>query len=1141
MDRQKIKNSIIEFDFKKIFNELGWDNHTQELDIQLNEYTFRLRAVAIKKEFVAFVCLPDGNGREPDYQIRKKLETKVTPFAFEHIIIFYDQKKSVQIWQWVKRELGKPTATRETKFYSYQDPELLVQKLVNLKISLDDEETLGITDIRNRTKKAFDVEKITKEFYTRFKKEHDVFQNFIEGITDEIDKDWYSSLMLNRLMFIYFIQKKHFLNNDPDYLRTKLNEVQHAQGKDKFYSFYNSFLLVLFHKGLGSPERTSDIIKLLGKIPYLNGGLFDIHQLEHKYVKIDIPDKAFEKIFDFFDLYEWHLDTRIKAKGNEINPDVIGYIFEKYINDRASMGAYYTKEDITDYISKNCIIPFLVDETIRNYKNNAFDDAFKMLKIEPNKYIYPAVKYGIPQQILDTTTDISDQELFDDLPDDIKTGFRPDLENKIVDGQGEYLCDIRKSWNNSAPPEIALPTEIYREVIERRKRCKEIINKAIAGEINSINDFITYNLNIRQFMQDVIENTDDPFLLKELYKAIKNIKILDPTCGSGAFLFAALNILEPLYEACIQRMQNFVDDSKFISKQKGDEKSVKFKFFEDEIKQINSPEHPNEKYFIYKSIILNNLHGVDIMNEAVEIAKLRLFLKLAGTVDADQNKQNLGLEPLPDIDFNIRAGNTLVGFVNIQEVEKIIHEQAEIKGALVFGDELEIVNDIKEKAEIVSKVFSHFKDAQLLTDSPTEKGAKHELEERLNQLNEKLNEYLAKQYGIDKSIKPKEYNQWKETHKPFHWLSEFYEIIAERGGFDVIIGNPPYVEYTKKDKKTKSSVSDIYKLLNFRTINSSNLFSFTIEKANLLNKEMGFNGFIVPLSATSTATMLPLRNLIFNNVFYSWNSYYSASDQPASLFSGVRHRLLITINLKKSNNDGTKFSTNFLKWFSEERCNLFESIISYQNLTKNKLIENSKISNSIEIKIMNSIFKKKILENSFGNGKYPVYYHNAPVHWGKVFDFVPYFNKDGATNQSSHIKNIYFKNETDAAVVICLLNSSFFYWFNWQYSNCRDLSLIDIQRIPISLDSMEVNLKNQFLQLKTILMEDYKKKSKIYKRVSDGILTEFDSFYPMNSKSIIDEIDKVLAEHYGFTGEELDFIINYDIKYRMGKELDEGE
>ncbi len=167
-------------------------------------------------------------------------------------------------------------------------------------------------------------------------------------------------------MFCYFIQKKGFLDNNKNYLSDKLKECQEKKGKDKFYSFYRSFLLQLFHHGLGAPDHSKTLIAEIGKIPYLNGGLFDTHEIEKDYKdKIEIDDKAFESIFNFFDEWEWHLDTRHAASGKDINPDVIGYIFEKYINDRADMGAYYTKEDITDYISKNCILPFLFDETKR--------------------------------------------------------------------------------------------------------------------------------------------------------------------------------------------------------------------------------------------------------------------------------------------------------------------------------------------------------------------------------------------------------------------------------------------------------------------------------------------------------------------------------------------------------------------------------------------------------------------------------------------------------------------------------------------------------------------------------------------------------------------------------------------------------
>ena len=91
-------------------------------------------------------------------------------------------------------------------------------------------------------------------------------------------------------------------------------------------------------------------------MPYLNGGLFLRHQIEEANGGIDIPDAAFEAVFAFFDRYQWHLDDRPLRSDNEINPDVLGYIFEKYINQK-QMGAYYTNEDITEYIPKNTIIP----------------------------------------------------------------------------------------------------------------------------------------------------------------------------------------------------------------------------------------------------------------------------------------------------------------------------------------------------------------------------------------------------------------------------------------------------------------------------------------------------------------------------------------------------------------------------------------------------------------------------------------------------------------------------------------------------------------------------------------------------------------------------------------------------------------
>ena len=766
------------FQFRELFNEMGWNNDRFRHPVVVNDKTYLLTGIAQKSGFRILSCVPDSNNTIPDKETRKKIQRQVTKLFQEHIIIYYDASKTKQIWQTPIRRPNFPIKTSEITVIAGKDPELLYQRASGLFFTLDEEETITIVDVTKRVTENFQQnnEVVTKKFYEAFKKEHTSFLKFIKGISDNAKRDWYASLMLNRLMFCYFIQKQRFLDNNMDYLQQKLKECKAKKGKNKFYSFYRDFLLSLFHKGLGAPVHSKELEVELGKIPYLNGGLFDIHVIEKEFSNIQIEDEAFERLFDFFDQWNWHLDTRVEASGKDINPDVIGYIFEKYINDRAQMGAYYTKEDITDYISKNCILPWLFDEVKRNYPGFFAKDGWlwQYVKNSGDEYIYDAVKYGIPQE----------GGLFDDLPSEVKDGFDPELENKVVDGNGPWLWEMRKSWNKSAPSDIALPTEIYREVIERRKKYAEVKDKIVNGEIFEINDFITLNLNIRQFAQDVIEITEDPEFIRHFYKALSGVTILDPTCGSGAFLFAALNILEPLYESSIKRMQEFVQNSP-----KG-----KFKFFEQILNKVNAPEHPNLQYFIYKSIILNNLFGVDIMNEAVEIAKLRLFLKLVATVDADYSKENLGLEPLPDVDFNIRAGNTLVGYATKKQID-------EIAGMFVTEEHRK---KILEQCDVVARVFERYKEIQLNggEDYNEFKKAKDDLNIRLKNLTDDLDKVCyVDMYNGDEKVIQKDltkvdkkivsaFYKWRESHKPFHWFAEYYEILNGDGGFDVVINNP---------------------------------------------------------------------------------------------------------------------------------------------------------------------------------------------------------------------------------------------------------------------------------------------------------------------------------------------------------------
>jgi hypothetical protein len=292
----------------------------------------------------------------------------------------------------------------------------------------------------------------------------------------------------------------------------------------------------------------------------------------------------------------------------------------------------------------------------------------------------------------------------------------------------------RSEWNKPAPCEYGLPMEIWREVIARRKHYESVHAKLANGEMREINDLVTYNLDIRQFAQDIIENCEGPEVLHAFYHAIERVTILDPTCGSGAFLFAALNVLEPLYEACLDRMDSLV----------AEDKPEKFVEFRNVLESV--AKRPNRRYFILKSIILNNLFGVDIMEEAIEICKLRLFLKLVAQVDRVEQ-----IEPLPDIDFNIRAGNTLVGFATQKDVENSITISKDGSKRLFWSEEDEDkIRLIKGNAEKTSLAFYNFCHIQTNDGHYNEfEGAKHELKMGLNMLERELNHYLAREYGID--------------------------------------------------------------------------------------------------------------------------------------------------------------------------------------------------------------------------------------------------------------------------------------------------------------------------------------------------------------------------------------------------------
>ena len=122
-------------------------------------------------------------------------------------------------------------------------------------------------------------------------------------------------------------------------------------------------------------------------------------------------------------------------------------------------------------------------------------------------------------------------------------------------------------------------------------------------------------------------------------------------------------------------------------------------------------------------------------------------------------------------------------------------------------------------------------------------------------MNDALNEYLGIDYGKSPK-KQKEYDDWVNLYQPFHWFAEFYEII-DSGGFDIIIGNPPYVESSKVLKK--------YKIKNYITLTCGNLYAHVMERCHRIIKKFSYVSMIIPLASFSTKRMFPLQQIFYQN------------------------------------------------------------------------------------------------------------------------------------------------------------------------------------------------------------------------------------------------------------------------------------
>lgn len=843
------------FEFSDLFIEvLGW-NHPETIrpkPLEVEGQTYLCDEIAELSGFRVYEIRPKEKGAElPDAKTQDAIHKRVAQFAAEHILIFVDAARRATVWHWTKRENGRKLPRRHV-YIKGQPGDLFLSKLSAMVVDLselDEQGNLGITEAARRVQAALDIETVTRRFFDEFKEEHDRLLDDINGIPDEHDQRWYASVILNRLMFIWFLQKKYFLDQGRE---NYLPDLYAQTLRDAPGTFFSHTLRDLFFEGFAKPSsKRRPVGEIpLGDIPYLNGGLFLPHGIEARmegealftgpFSTISISDASFSGIFTLFGRYSWNLNDTPGGNDQEINPDVLGYIFEKYINQK-EFGAYYTRPEITEY---------LCEQTIH-------------------------------QLVLEAA-------------------------NRYADGAAQlYAHGLKKG----APP----------------RRFETI--------------------------SDILLHAEGPVCRHLLQDAIPRLSLLDPACGSGAFIVAALRTLLGLTTALIGRCEAI------------GERTV-LKWIEREQKKHKAP----LAYWVKKKIITENLYGVDIMEEAVEIAKLRLFLALVAS--AEHRDQ---LEPLPNIEFNLMPGNSLIGLLDVDGGAYDSKSKAATAGGTGSQGRLSMVHEPGPGMldMVVETTVAPDKDEAVRSYLAKQRGKKYDellreknrlvdlykgagdwscagekrgelkeltgLREQIEAANQAargiLNELLLKEFqglGIQyeqatwDATKGKEGKRTKrpltlediEALHPFHWAYEFDEIMVKRGGFDAIITNPPwevfkpnakefFLQYSDLIQRKKMRVEDFNKakkqllkdpeilvawldylscfphlsrwfrdapqftnqigVVNGRKVGSDlNLYKLFLEQTTHLLRDGGRTGIVIPSGIYTDLGAMQLRNMLFD-------------------------------------------------------------------------------------------------------------------------------------------------------------------------------------------------------------------------------------------------------------------------------------
>lgn len=472
----------------------------------------------------------------------------------------------------------------------------------------------------------------------------------------------YYRKIFSRLLFIKIIVSWKRIKSDP------ISDGILKTEKRYWINELNSLFFEVFNKR--PKDRSKDVMEIFKDMPYLNGGLFRPSGIEIDDVGnltgVHLNPEAAEDIWIFFKRFDFTKDNIDDNNINDIRintikPEILGYILERTIGDaRKKTGAYYTPETITEYIANNTIMPYIIERINNEFKG-----------ILPIKNI-------------------------------------TDIDN------------------------LARKTEVYF------------------------------------------------YLLK---KVLPKIKICDPACGSGAFLEKAADKLLYLYEKCYA----------------GCGRLLKHHLGEDEIPDSQMP-FP-DRYSIKRHILQDNLYGVDINTNAIEICELRLWLwaiKLPGELEGALEYARL--PALPNIEYNIRCGNSLIGYHEKERISTIGTEKFQrIDEKYLSESGSAIIDVLKQKQQLIGCYYE--KDERIEEFRKIQ--IRQDIDNIVNDFKDNLNNLIVSDFQNQKIIVPltpiymKNYTNLKNFRKRFQDLLSELNKNNDLTYFKINFREPVSIDYKK--------------------------------------------------------------------------------------------------------------------------------------------------------------------------------------------------------------------------------------------------------------------------------------------------------------------------------------------------------